>query len=436
MARSISLPALEAYLAQHHNRPVHVLDVQNLTDQTITAVVDPAVVDPVVVDHRGSTQALKVFGYGRPILIRYRVGEAERRVVLHTAPANQFGHENRADRAAGLLLAYDTYNSLAHHVSALDVGVFVHEDRPHPEERSDEPDALRLLSVGKGSEFFLLSQFVEGVPYAQDLQRLRDGGDLTARDLARTERLARYLAEIHTVKYSQATANTQDTNGAGDSEAANGTGGAAGHASGEYQRNRAALYRRRIRDTVGSGEGIMGLIDSYPANFALAGPDWLKDVEQACVAWRWRLKGKTHRLCQVHGDFHPFNIMFGEDTDFYLLDRSRGAWGEAADDVSCLAINYLFFSLQRSRTLAQPFQALWDHFWGIYLDMTDDAELLAVSVPFFVWRALVLANPVWYNSPDAVRRALLRLIESILQEDAFDPAQVVRYINAPRSRGR
>lgn len=410
MTRSISLPALEAYLAHRHSRPVQVLDVQGLNDQAVTAVVD----------HTVSTQALKVFGYGRPLLIHYRVGEEEQRVVLHTAPANQFGHENRADRAAGLLLAYDTYNTLAHHVPALDVGIFELDDRAGEADMPDRPEALRLLSLGKGREFFLLSQFVQGAPYAHDLQRLRDGGKLTGTDLSRAEQLAHYLTAIHAVKYPQAQGDATSADQANDEEF-------------EYQRKRGALYRRRIRDTVGSGEGIMGLIDSYPADFALAGPDWLKDVEQACVAWRWRLKGKAHRLCQVHGDFHPFNIMFRGETDFYLLDRSRGAWGEAADDVSCLAINYLFFSLQRSRTLADPFLSLWQRFWQTYLDTTGDTELLQASIPFFVWRALVLASPVWYNTPDDVRRTLLQLIESILREDSFDPDQVVRYMTAPVS---
>ncbi|NIQ82065.1 MAG: hypothetical protein GTN93_29110, partial [Anaerolineae bacterium] len=34
-----------------------------------------------------------------------------------------------------------------------------------------------------------------------------------------------------------------------------------------------ALYRRRIRDVMGHGEGIVGIIDSYPPEFALAPPE-------------------------------------------------------------------------------------------------------------------------------------------------------------------
>ena len=46
----------------------------------------------------------------------------------------------------------------------------------------------------------------------------------------------------------------------------------------------------------------------------------------------------------MHGDFHTWNILFREGTDFSVLDRSRGEWGEwgeAVDDVICLALNVL-----------------------------------------------------------------------------------------------
>jgi hypothetical protein len=391
---------LEEYLAHYHQAPVQVLDVQALGDKQV----------PAMGMQGEGMRSLKAFGYGRPLLIHYLHGAGEERVVLHTAPANQFGHENRADRAAGLLLSYDTFNSLPRHVAALDVGLFVEKLPDYPSPAAGTAAAAdRMLSLAGGGEFFLLSRYVEGDPYAQDLQRLRDGGELSPRDLQRAEVLARYLAEIHAVKDPVPVAGAPDLS------------------SGQ---NRAALYRRRIRDTLGSGEGIMGLLDSYPADFQLAGPAWLQEVERSCVAWRWRLKEQSHRLCQVHGDYHPFNILFAGDTEFHLLDRSRGAWGEPADDVSCLAINYLFFSLQRSGKLDAPFLRLWELFWQGYLTATGDRELLSVVAPFLVWRALVLASPIWYNTADVVRSTLFRFVERVLREETFDPAAANQYLLA------
>jgi aminoglycoside phosphotransferase (APT) family kinase protein len=94
----------------------------------------------------------------------------------------------------------------------------------------------------------------------------------------------------------------------------------------------------------------MGLIDNYPASTDPVYGERLAAIEKRCVDWRWKLKGRIHRLRQAHGDFHPWNILFDQGAEFCVLDRSRGEWGDPADDVTCLTMNYLF-SLQRSGRL-------------------------------------------------------------------------------------
>jgi hypothetical protein len=92
-------------------------------------------------------------------------------------------------------------------------------------------------------------------------------------------------------------------------------------------------------------------------------------------------------------------VLFGDDVDFRLLDRSCGGWSEPADDVTYMAINYLFFSLQRSGDLAPPFEQLWDVIWNTYLAQSGDRELLGLVAPFFAWRARwwspVLPGTAW-----------------------------------------
>jgi len=243
---------------------------------------------------------------------------------------------------------------------------------------------------------------VRGQPYADDLLRIRDEGAGTDLDRNRAQTLAAYLAEIHAVKHDDP-----------------------------------LLWRRRLRDLIGHGEGIMGLTDSYQQ----ASPDGpqepisftnieeLQALEVMANEWRWRLKPLGHRLSQVHGDFHPFNVLFEEGSKFRLIDRSRGRWGEPADDVSCMTINYLFFSLQRYGRLTGPFMELYTTFWETYLPQSDDHELLAVIAPWFAWRALVLASPQWYPSlTDNVRRQLLTFARRVMAEPCFDWQAINSYL--------
>jgi thiamine kinase-like enzyme len=230
--------------------------------------------------------------------------------------------------------------------------------------------------------------------YAEDLKRLAADGNLLPEDHVRVTSLADYLAEIHAVKQT-----------APD------------------------LYHRGIRDLLGHGEGVMGMTDSYPPDFSVAPPARLRAIEKRMIDWRWQLRDRTGRLSQVHGDFHPWNILFQADGDFFLLDRSRGEWGEPADDVSAMSINYIFFALQRGSSYTGPYQVLFDLFWEQYLSQTQDVEISRVIQPFFAWRALVLAHPLWYpNLSRETREMLFRFAENVLEESWFDPKRINDYL--------
>jgi aminoglycoside phosphotransferase (APT) family kinase protein len=100
----------------------------------------------------------------------------------------------------------------------------------------------------------------------------------------------------------------------------------------------------------------------------------------------------THRLRQVHSDFHPWNILLRSAADFSVLDRSRGEYGDPADDVRSLTLNYVFFSLQRSGRLEGAYQTLFLRFWNRYLEKSHDLEMLNVAAPFLAFRGLVMAS--------------------------------------------
>jgi hypothetical protein len=323
----------------------------------------------------GGRQGDKGYGYGIPLRLEYELDGRPRRAVLESVRPGPFGHEHRADRAQLLLWAHDAFNRLPKHVVSLDVG------------------AVRasgdLIPLGDAEEFFMLADFVEGREYADDLLRLKTGGALTAQDLGRADALCDYLVGIH------------------------------------RRRNpHPGLYVRRIRELLGHGECIFGVSDSYPEEYRAV----LEKIEQRALAWRWKLTTRGERLCQVHGDFHPWNILFREGTDFSVLDRSRGEWGDAADDVTCLTLNYLFFSLQRFGRLEGDFETLWLRFWERYLVASGDSTLLEVAAPFFAWRGLVMASPVWYPALDkSIRGRLFDFILNVLAAERFDPTRANDY---------
>jgi hypothetical protein len=318
--------------------------------------------------------ATKAAGYGRPVRVRIRTRDGEvHDLVWHTAAADVFGHDRRADRADEMLLAYDTFGKIPRHVRALDVGAIGRDGD--------------LVSLGGAGEFYLLTQWAEGRPYAEDLRRVAAAGEAGPDDVARCEALAGYLAALH-----------------------------------EHAIDAPARYRRSVRDLIGHGEGIFGMIDGYPDDTPAAPPARLHAIERRLLDWRWRLRGRERRLARIHGDFHPFNVIFEPGGDFHLLDASRGCAGDPADDVTAMAVNYVFFASAGAAAWA-GLGVLWRRFFAVYLGRRGDGDLLDVAPPYLAWRALVVAHPRFYpDLPAAARDRLLSWIEHTLDAGRLDLA--------------
>jgi aminoglycoside phosphotransferase (APT) family kinase protein len=171
----------------------------------------------------------------------------------------------------------------------------------------------------------------------------------------------------------------------------------------------------------------MGVFDTYPDG-TIEYED-MAVIEKKCIDWRAKLKPKYKRLCQVHGDFHPGNIWFKDDTDFILLDRSRGAWGDPADDVTALTMNYIFSSINKFGKLAGPYLEAMRMFYDEYIKLTGDTELLEVVAPFYAFRGAVVANPVFY--PDVTKEnriKILNFVNGVLDDEMFGVEKVNGYI--------
>jgi len=350
--------------------------------QPVTVLAFRALAGEVASDPKG-------LGYGVPFEVECLVG-GERRclVVSRTRPAQGFGHDYPADRAWQALYGHGAYNDFPRHVRSLDVG-FVRAGG-------------EMVSAADAVDFFQLVEKAEGRLYWLDLDRLL-AHPPEPLDTQRVQALARFLAGVHATKRDEPT-----------------------------------LYARCIRELIGHGECAMGILDSYPRPWPALPPEACEALECALVRWRWRLRDRAHRLSRTHGDFHPWNILFRAGTDFSVLDRSRGQWGEPADDVAALGINYLFFGMRKAaaqgeRGVAEPFRSLFHSFLSTYVAASRDYDLFETLPPFMAFRSLVLAHPRWY--PDlspALRTDLGHLAAALAGATRFDPSEIAWLCGAVR----
>jgi hypothetical protein len=288
------------------------------------------------------------------------------------------GHDYPSDRAAVFLLDLEEFKNLPGHVAAVDV--------------LSEGEDGTVKSIGGGIEYYLLMERAGGRDYFHDLREFSHKKTLEPSDREKIRALASYLAGIHSKK-----------------------------------KESRSLYWRKLRDTVGHGECLMGVFDTYPDG-TLSYED-MAEIEKMCVDWRARLKPKIHRLAQIHGDFHPGNIWFREGAEFILLDRSRGPWGEPADDVTALAINFIFFSLMYHGDVRGAYREGLETFFAQYGEFSGDKEITGVVAPFFAFRAAVVANPVFYPDLSAEARVqVFRFAKNVLSADKFEVERVNEYI--------
>ena len=289
-----------------------------------------------------------------------------------------FGHDYPSDRAAVFFLDLDEFNTMPRHVKAVDVLA--------------EMEDGSVRSIGGGKEYYLLMEKGEGKDYFHDLNGYSQKEQLENSDIKKIKAMTSYLAGIHGVKKDSKT-----------------------------------LYWRKLRDSVGHGECLMGVLDMYPEG--ILPYKEMSEIIKKSVDWNFRLKPMFGRLSQIHGDFHPGNIWFKDEADFILLDRSRGPWGEPADDVTALTVNYIFFSIKHHGMVKGAYLEGLNLFFEDYVKQSGDKEVYSVVQLFYAFRGAVVANPVFYPQlTDEKRKMIFRFIHNVLDSKKFEPEKVNEYL--------
>lgn len=344
---------------------------------------------------------------GAGFLVELETDKGVYSYVIKSLTPEGFGHDYPSDRAAVFLLDLDEFNTLPKHIRAIDVLAEMEEGS--------------IKSIGGGKEYYLLMEKGEGRHYFHDLSEFSRKERLEDSDVNKVKAMTSYLAKIHAVKKDSKT-----------------------------------LYWRKLRDTVGHGECLMGVFDIYPEG-TLPYKE-MADIIKKSVDWVYKLKPKFSRLSQIHGDFHPGNIWFKakeglrplfknplqikessppfgnhpspkeQEEDFILLDRSRGPWGEPADDVTALTINYIFLSVKHHGTVKGPYLEGLKLFFDDYVIQSGDQEIYSVLLPFYAFRGAVVANPVFYPELTSHQRNMIfRFINNVLDSERFEPERINRY---------
>ena len=319
--------------------------------------------------------------------LKFKINNKDKILVLKSLFTGNLGMDHYSDRGASLLDAHDNYNKMENHVKSEDVIA--------------QNDDNSLTSMGNAKEFYILMEEAKGIDLFKDFDKIKETKQLTEEIKDKIIKISNFLVELHKNKH-----------------------------------NSISLYRRKIRDTIGSGGSLIGILDMHPdLAFNQFEKKWMKIVKNSIMYWHLS-RNMHHRLCEIHADYHPGNLWF-ENNNLTILDRARGRFGEPADDITAFIINPIMYSLITNGRFEGPFKEMFDIFWNNYFKQTKDKEMRKIIAPYLAFRVAVVTNPIFYNDESLggkerakfIRSKLINLSLNILNDNEFDPKKINTYLN-------
>jgi len=306
--------------------------------------------------------------------LKFRVEGEDKKVAIRVLKDVDFSHDYPSDRGAYLSLQHRSSKMLPNHNKS--IGVI-----------AVSPDSNDLVETAEHDEYFQVLEWAKGKEYLDDILEISKRDNLIKTDIKRAKTLSDYLVMIHKIGFK------------GDQE----------HAR--------SLYKRHTRDFVGSSF-LMDVLDTYPDKVGFASKNEIYNFVNQIYIHRENTKHMFTRLRKIHGDFHPGNVRF-DGEEFEILDSARVIWGEPADDVACMAINYVWNSIKQRGSFGGGYAELFSVFYDNYIQKTGDKQICKLIPMFFAVRSVVLNHPLFFEEKDENRKKLFNLSLKLLNKGNF-----------------
>jgi aminoglycoside phosphotransferase (APT) family kinase protein len=128
------------------------------------------------------------------------------------------------------------------------------------------------------------------------------------------------------------------------------------------------------------------------------------------------------RLCLVHGDYSPKNILVSPDR-LAIVDCEVAWFGDPTFDV-CFLVNHLFLKAVHNDSIAAEYLCLANRFWQSYVAElgADRAAEVERHVPRLLLMLMLARvdgkSPVEYLTDEGKRQAIRDLVTSLIQSEA------------------